>query len=148
MKKEHNISERNPYAMPNVGCMLGTAYQTLVSQLADELEKADLNITVPEYLILRALYTQDGMQQCEIASIVGKDKGAVCRCVAAMSKKGLVTTESVSYKCLRVYLSPKGKEIEPTVMKIAETRHQALSSLLTPEEREVFATVLKKIIQQ
>ncbi len=134
--------------MPNVGCMLGTAYQTLVSQLAEELAKSKLGITVPEYLILRALYTQDGMQQCEIASMVGKDKGAVSRCVASMIKKGLVTTECVSYKCLRVYLSSQGKAIEPTVMAIAKSRHETLSSLLTPEERAIFATVLKKIIQE
>lgn len=133
--------------MPNVGCMLGTAYQTLVSQLAEELEKAELRITVPEYLILRALYTQDGMQQCEIATMVGKDKGAISRCVSSMIKKGLVTTECVSYKCLLVYLSPKGKEIKPRVMEIAKSRHNALSSMLTPEERATFAKVLKKIIQ-
>ncbi len=134
--------------MPNVGCMLGTAYQTLISQLAEELAKSKLGITVPEYLILRALYTQDGMQQCEIASMVGKDKGAVSRCVASMIKKGLVTTECISYKCLRVYLSSNGKAIEPKVLAVAKSRHEALSSMLTPEERAIFATVLKKIIQE
>ncbi len=132
--------------MPNVGCMLGTAYQTLISQLAEELEKAKLDITVPEYLILRSLYTQDGMQQCEIGTMVGKDKGAVSRCVASLIKKGLVTTECVSYKCLKVYLSPLGEEIKPKVLEIARLRHEALSNLLTPEERTIFATVLKKII--
>ncbi len=132
--------------MPNVGCMLGTAYQTLVSQLAVELEKAKLDITVPEYLILRSLYTQDGLQQCEIAAIVGKDKGAVSRCVATMIKKGLVTTECVSYKCLRVSLSPTGEAIRPKVLEIAKTQDNALSSILTSEERSIFATVLKKII--
>ncbi len=140
--------EKILYEMPNVGCMVGTAYQTLLSQLADELEKSELGITVPEYLILRALYTQDGMQQCEIASMVGKDKGAVCRCVASLAKKGLVTTECISHKCLRVHLSLLGKSIEPKVMEIAKSRHEALGSLLTPEERTIFATVLRKIIQQ
>ncbi|MBD5356779.1 MAG: MarR family transcriptional regulator [Bacteroides sp.] len=140
-------NERTLYGMPNVGCMLGTAYQTLVSRLAEALAEAGLKITVSEYLILRALYTQDGMQQCEIAAMVGKDKGGVSRCVSAMVKKGLVSTECVSHKCLKVYLSPKGRGIEPKVMEVAKTRHEALSSMLTSEEKTVFARVLKKIIQ-
>ncbi len=141
------MNEKNIYSMPNVGCMLGTAYQVLVSQLAEVLAESGLDITVPEYLILRTLYTRDGMQQCEIASMVGKDKGAVCRCVASMSKKGLINTESISHKCLRVHLSDKGKSIRPMVMEIAKSCHDSLESLLTPEEQQIFTKVLRTIIQ-
>lgn len=133
------------YSMPNLGCLLGTAYQRLLSQLAAALAEAGLDITTSEYLILRALYTSDGMQQCDIASLISKDKGAVSRCVAAMVRKGLVVTEPVSYKCLRVFLSEKGRQIEPAVMKVSEARHQALVSLVSPGELDVFVKVLNLI---
>ncbi len=132
--------------MPNTGCMIGTAYQTLISKLSETLSAYGLNLTPPEYMLLRALYTCEGMQQCELATMIGKDKGAVCRCVAAMVKKGLVSTESVSHKCLRVYVTPLGRDIEPKVMAVAKERHEALTSLLTPEEMTTFDIVLKKII--
>lgn len=139
-------NDKKLYDMPNTGCMVGTAYQTLLSKLSETLSTYGLNLTPPEYMVLRALYTADGMQQCELAALIGKDKGAVCRCVTAMVKKGLVRTESVSHKCLRLYVAPLGREIEPKVMAVARERHNALASLLTPEEMIMFDVVLEKII--
>lgn len=141
-------NEQNLYGMPNMGCMLGTAYQVLVSELAAVLAARGLEITVPEYLILRALYTRDGMQQCEIGAIINKDKAAISRCVTSMERKGLVRTESVSHKCLRVYLTAESREIEPEIHAVAQDRQHALEALMTPDEITTFATVLKKIIQQ
>lgn len=134
------------YGMPNMGCMLGTAYQVLLSKLSEALSAHGLDLTPSEYMVLRALYTCEGMQQCELAAMIGKDKGAVCRCVAAMVKKGVIRTESVSHKCLRVYVAPKGREIEPRVMAVGRERHEALTELLTPEEMTMFDIVLEKII--
>ncbi len=133
--------------MPNTGCLLGTAYQTLVSQLAEALQRSELDITVPEYLVLRTLYTSDGLQQCEIASTIGKDKGAICRTVTSLVNKGLVTTESVSHKCLRVYVGPKGREIQPKLNEVALKRQEALEALATDSELQTFVGVLRRIIQ-
>lgn len=141
-------NEQNLYGMPNMGCMLGTAYQALVSELSSALSASGADISVPEYLILRALYTRDGMQQCEIGAIISKDKGAISRCVASMERKGLVRTEAVSHKCLKVYLAEKGRKLEPKISSVAQERHSALESMLTPDEMTTFATVLRKIIQQ
>lgn len=134
--------------MPNVGCLIGTAYQRELTRLAGDLLEADLNLTTTEYLVLRALYTCDGMQQCEIADLISKDKAAVCRCVSAMQRKGLVSTESVSHKCLRVYLSPTGREIEPTVLSVADKRQNDFAAIASPEEIEIFVSVLNKMINR
>ena len=74
-------NEIHTYSGPNVGCLLGTAYQTLLSELTDSLDRKGLDITTSEYLVMRALYSNDGLQQCEIAALLGKDKGAISRCV-------------------------------------------------------------------
>lgn len=134
--------------MPNLGCMVGTAYQTMLSRLDSALAEKGLDITTGEYLVLRAVFTGDGMQQCDIASLIGKDKSAVCRTVSALARKGLVRTEAVSHKCQRVYLTERGKEIEPKVMQVAHERHQALTSMLTSEELATFSTILEKIINE
>ncbi|MDE7475285.1 MAG: MarR family winged helix-turn-helix transcriptional regulator [Duncaniella sp.] len=136
------------YQMPNLGCQLGKAYQRLLSQLASALAKARLDVTTSEYLVLRALYTSDGLQPCEIAALLSKDKAAVSRSVTAMAKKGLVVTEPVSHKCLRVFLSEKGRGIEPEIMKVSEARHQALVGLVNPEELKSFVKVLNLITNQ
>lgn len=132
---------------PALGCLVGMAWQVLLSQLAAGLRDAGLDVTTSEYLVLRALYVSDGIQQCEIAEIVGKDKAAVCRCVAGLEKKGYVRTESVSHKCLRVYLTDAARAIRSKIMEVAHRRHQALTDITSPEELEIFTKVLKTIVK-
>lgn len=135
------------YQMPNVGCMVGTAYQVMVAQLDRKLADEGLDLSVPEYTILRALYTRDGMQQCEIGMMLGKDKGAISRCVASMARRKLVATEPVSHKCLKVYLTDESRRLKPRILEIARQRQQALESMLTPDEINGFVSALKKIIE-
>lgn len=134
--------------MPNIGCRFGTAFQVLYGELAEALTNAGLDIAVPEYILLRALYSKDGMQQCEIAELIGKDKAAISRCVTAMQKKGLVITEPVSRKCVKVFVSEKGRAIEPLVMAVAKERHKALAELLTGDELSILVNILDKIINK
>ncbi|MDE7381888.1 MAG: MarR family transcriptional regulator [Muribaculaceae bacterium] len=129
-----------------LGCKVGRAYQVMLSQLATALKEAGLAITTSEYLVLRSVYSKEGLQQCEISEMIGKDKAAVCRCVAGLESKGLLATESVSHKCLKVYLTDKSREIESVIMEVASGRHMALMALTTPGELEIFSDVLEKII--
>lgn len=141
-------NEANTYRWPNVGCMIGKAYNVLTSQLEVALTDAGLNITVAEYLILRCLYTRDGIQQCEIATTVGKDKASVCRCISKMAQKDLVKTEPVSHKCLKVFLTEYARSIEAQIEGIADSRPQTLASLLTENEMASFSDMLNRIINQ
>ena len=140
-------AENNTYQSPALGCMLSNANQILLKELERALKDAALNITSMEYLVLRALYSKDGIQQCEIAEMVGRDKAGVCRCVTGLVKKELVRVEPVSYKCLRVYLTATARSLQPKVMHVAEVRHKALLDLLTPNELAAFTKALDKIIK-
>lgn len=131
---------------PALGCKLGRAYQIMLSQLNSALKKAGLDITTGEYLVLRAVYCKEGLQQCEIADMVGKDKASVCRCIAGLERRALLRTESVSHKCQRVFLTDKSREVEPKIMEVASLRHQALMNLVSPDELEIFTRTIEKII--
>ncbi|MDE7347425.1 MAG: MarR family transcriptional regulator [Muribaculaceae bacterium] len=140
------MDNEKTYDMPYVGCLMGSAFQRLTVQLEAALKRVGLGITAAEYMIIRALYSRDGLQQCEIVDMVGKDKSSICRSVAALAKKALVRTEPVSYKCIRVWLTDKAREIQPSVMQIATERHQALLNLATRKDIEAFVRVLKAIV--
>ena len=140
------MENEKTYDMPYVGCLIGSAFQRLTVQLEAALKREGLGISAAEYMILRALYSRDGLQQCEIVDMVGKDKSSICRSVSALTKKDLVRTEPVSYKCIRVWLTDKAREIQARVMQIAEERHQALLDLATPKDIEAFVRVLKAIM--
>ncbi len=139
------MEDKKTYGMPYVGCLVGAAFQKMTSQLETALKKAEIPITAAEYMILRALYSTDGLQQCEICEMVGKDKASICRSVSSLAKKGLIKPEPVSYKCIRVWLTDKANEIKPQIMKIADDRHKALTSLASEKEVESFIKILNLI---
>ncbi len=128
-----------------IGCLIGKANQILLGELGKALKAAGLDITTTEYLVMRALYSRDGIQQCEIAEMIGRDKAAVSRCVSALEQKHLVRTEAVSYKCLRVHVTECGRGLKARIMRVAELRHNALTELLAPDEFAAFTSALKRI---
>ncbi len=134
--------------MPNIGCLIGAAYQQQLSGLSAALAAKGLDITPMEYLVLRCLYTHDGMQQCDISTLIGKDKAGVSRCISAMERKGLVRVEAVSHKCRRIWLADHGTAIEPMIMQVAADRHQTLTDIINPDDMETFVSVLKLILTQ
>ncbi len=134
--------------MPYVGCLVGAAFQKMTAQLEMALKKAEIPITAAEYMILRALYSTDGLQQCEICEMVGKDKASICRSVSSLAKKGLINPEPVSHKCIRVWLTETAQEIRPQIMKIADDRHKAMTSLASEKEIESFIKILKSIVNK
>ena len=140
------MENEKTYDMPCVGCLMGSAFQRLTVQLEVAVKREGLQITSAEYMILRALYSRDGLQQCEIVEMVGKDKSSICRLVSALAKKNLVITEPISYKCIRVWLTDKARAIQHQVMQIAEERHKALLKLAPQKDIEAFVRVLKAIM--
>ena len=140
------MENEKTYDMPYVGCLIGSAFQRLTVLLEAALKREGLGISAAEYMILRALYSRDGLQQCEIVDMVGKDKSSICRSVSALAKKELVRTEPVSYKCIRVWLTDKARDISQKVMQIADERHNALLNLAAPKEIDAFVKVLKAIV--
>ncbi|MDE6560165.1 MAG: MarR family winged helix-turn-helix transcriptional regulator [Muribaculaceae bacterium] len=140
------MENEKTYDMPYVGCLMGSAFQRLTIQLETTLKREGLEITAAEYMILRALYSRDGLQQCEIVDMVGKDKSSICRSVSALAKKNLVVTEPVSYNVIRVGLTAKAREEQPKVKQITKERHEALLKLASQKDIEAFVRVLKAIM--
>lgn len=146
--KRNTTTSKSEIAAPAVGCMVGAAYSKLTSRLAEALRKAGLDLSPNEYLVMRAVYSEPGLQQCDIADLTGKDKAGVCRCVATLEKRGLVRTDPVSHKCLRVFPTERGLELKDPILAVAAERHAALEALTTVAEFKTFVKVLSRIISE
>ncbi len=134
------------YGIPNLGCLLGLAYQTEISRLNAKLAAADSGITPAEYLILRILYTRGATQQCDISRILGKDKASVNRSIHSLVKKGLVNSDAVSYKCCMVSLTGAGESMRPEILEIAQRCHNDIAARLTPRQMDTLREILERII--
>ena len=77
---------------------------------------------------------------------MGKDKASVCRTVASLARKGYVTTEPVSHKCLRVWVSDQGRKIQHLIDNVALKRHKALEAVVNAGEMDIFVKVLDQIL--
>lgn len=135
------------YQTPAIGCLVGTAYQVLQNDLATALRQKGINISAAEYLVMRAVYSEEGLQPCDVARVVGKDQASVCRSVASLVKKGLLKTESVSHKCLRLFLTEEGRGLREGIMEVAKQRHEALVGMIGQSNLKNFEEVLGKIIR-
>ncbi len=134
------------YGIPNLGCLLGLAYQTEISRLNAALTAAATGITPAEYLILRILYTRGATQQCDISRILGKDKASVSRSIHSLEKKGLVNSDAVSYKCCMVSLTGAGESLEPDIMDIAKKLHHDMAARLTTGQMDTLREILVRLI--
>lgn len=135
------------YEIPNIGCLLGIAYQTEVARLNMALSTAGLDITAAEYLILRVLSAKGTMQQYEISRILGKDKASISRSVQSLVKKRWVNATPVTYKCCMVSLTDEGHSGMPQLLEIAGSLHQKLSDKITHRQMENLREILEAIIK-
>ena len=142
MKKDNETQQ-----VPALGCAIALISQRLISQLGEALADAGLNITAAEYIVMRALYTANGAQQCEIAAMVGKDKASVCRTVNSLRAKGYLSTTPVSHKCRTVHLTPAAFSIKDQIANVAGERHSALADILSPDEFKSFSSIVNKIVK-
>lgn len=134
------------YDIPNIGCLLGMAYQSEVSRLSVALAEANLNVSPAEYLILRVVAAKGEQQQCDISRLLCKDKASVSRSVHSLAKKRLVNVTPVSYKCCMVALSDAGEKLMPELLKIAKHLQEAMSTKLSEGEVETLRRILETII--
>lgn len=135
------------YDIPNLGCLLGMAYQAELSRLGRILNRSGLGITAAEYLIIRLLLAKGALQQCEISRLLNKDRASISRSIKFLERKGYVKINQLSYKCSIVSLTGQGKDIEPRILEIAERQQQRLSDRITPQQMNNLQEILKQIIK-
>ncbi len=135
------------YEIPNIGCLLGMAYQNETVRLSAALTRAEIDITAAEYIILRALFAHGTMQQCDISRILNKDRASVSRSIRSLQGKGLVTVSPVSYKCCMVSISEKTETLKPRIFEVADAVHAQLANRLSPQQMTDLREILETIIR-
>lgn len=135
------------YEIPNLGCLLGMAYQAELSRLSRVLGENGLGITAAEYLIIRLLLTRGKMQQCELSRTLNKDRASISRSIKSLENKGMVRVNQISYKCCIVSLTEQGRGMEPRVLDVAEKMQQGLAERITPGQMSNLREILKEIIK-
>ncbi len=101
--------------------------RNMIAVLENALHKAEINLPYSQYVVMRALYQQDGISQAKLAEALQKDTAAIKRTIDNLEEKGLVSRQSVSGRQYDVYVTAKGKRMK---RKIIEVSQQTLRALL------------------
>jgi len=108
---------------------------------------APLELGHGRYLYLFGLYIADGRKQQELADIIGIDKAAVTRALARLEQNGYVRRVADEYdrRVTRVYLTPKGRKLRPTLEAAAQSTIDTLTAPLEESERTTLRNLLSRM---
>ncbi len=98
--------------------------------------------------ILNALRAGAGLNQNQVAKMLGFDRTVVHRAIKAMVQEGLLSEKKApSGKALVVRLTPKGNKYRENLIRIRRAADDKLRQEMTPEARDVLIRLLKQVAE-
>lgn len=105
------------------------------------------DITVDQWEILIVLWEKEGITQKELAERLHKDQTNVARMLFKLEKKEFIyrVVHETDRRSLRVYLTPKGREIKEEILAPSMDAYNKTIQGLSQEEVDTFRRVLTVI---
>jgi DNA-binding MarR family transcriptional regulator len=131
----------------SLGRLISCLYRYTHMYLSHELEQ--YNIGSGQFSFLMALYREDGVHQEDLAQSIKIDKATCTRAVKKLVKEGYITRkrDPEDKRAYRIFLTEKGKTMEPVLKHISETWKTILLTGFTEEEKGLVMDFLKRIVQ-
>lgn len=110
------------------------------------LNKHGINITIEQWLVLKTVSENQGINQLKIGELLLKDKPTISRMIRNLVKEGYVIkeTSNTDLRQFVISLSPQGENLITDLYPIIENiRNQGLSKLTLQEKTELDTLLLK-----
>jgi DNA-binding MarR family transcriptional regulator len=132
-----------------LGRQTGVLYHLLSRRLNGLLAEAGTGITVDQFRLLTMLWREDGSTQQQLASLLGRDRASVTRMTDILEEQGVVVRipDKNDRRINLIYLTKKGREIEPAAAACAQKALEEMTQNFTPEEEAQFSGLLQRAIQ-
>lgn len=130
-------------ACESMGRPIAILYRQFIRYITAALR--DTGISAAECVFLPALYHEDGQSQEHLSACLQIDKAATARAVKTLADKGFVTRlrDDRDKRILRVYLTEKGRVLEPLIFRALEGWNSLLAERLEPGEADRMRTALQ-----
>ena len=139
-------SESLPAYLPSLGRLLNFAAGA-TNRLCQTL-LADHDLLLAQWVILSALWRQDGLLISDLARYAGSNPPAACRIVDRMVKNGIVRRRSDQgdARAVRVYLTKKGLGLN-TLQDFYLSVNEHLLKGFSKTEKHALFSMLERIIE-
>jgi len=106
------------------------------------------NISYGQSPFLMALYREDGVNQETIAKKLLFNKATIARALDKLEREGYVSRiqDETDGRANRVFLTPKGRDIEPVINQLSREWNAILLSGFTEVECLLLKELMKKIV--
>lgn len=131
-----------------LGRQNGVLYYLLSRRLNSLLAEAGAGITVDQFRLLTMLWKEDGITQQQLAAQIGRDRASVTRMTDILEEQGIMTRipDKTDRRVNLLYLTKKGREIEPLAATAAQQALEEMTKGFTMEEKTTFAQLLQRAI--
>lgn len=131
------------YHLGGVVSYLSRAQSTFLTQ-----RLKPYNISAGQFPFLMTLYREDGVNQETIARKLLFNKATIARAINKLEREGYVSRTQDEYdgRANLIFLTPRGREIEPVVRQLSEEWNSTILSGLTEIESLVLKELMKKIV--
>ena len=105
-------------------------------------------VTVAEWVVLRALFDEDGIKPSELSERVGLTRGAISKLVDRLAAKDLVVVrgDALDGRAQVVTLGASGRRLVPKLAALADENDAETFGHLSPKERAALLSTLKGVV--
>ncbi len=110
------------------------------------LNDHNLNLTIEQWLVLKTVLENEGINQIKIGEILIKDKPTISRMVKHLFNSGYIEkrNDKVDMRQFSIYLTKKGKKLLDELLPIIEDiRLQGLQNLSKNEQKSLNDILIK-----
>lgn len=134
-----------PMPLPALGRLLNRASRAI--NLVAESRLAAHDLTLPQWVVLTALWRADGLMVTHLADYCANGQPALSRILDRMESKGLVRRQASSQdrRSVRVYLTSEAKELAPLIECYKEF-HEIMMKGLDTDQRAMLFQLLEQLI--
>jgi Transcriptional regulators len=125
--------------------LISYSYRTIQKSFAREL--ANYHIGWGHFAILAAVYEKEGRSQDGLALSRGFDKTMIAKSVVRLEEEGLIhrKVDPKDKRVKRLYLTEKGRDLRPEIMRIGHRLNHSLFAGFSPCEAEQAMEIMRKI---
>ena len=129
------------------GFLLGAIANKLVN-CGSAIYRREFGIGFTEWRVMVMLALEPGISATRICQLVGLDKAAISRGIAALDGAGMIepTAQTVSRRSRAYVLTPAGRAIYDRILAISREHERILLAGLEPHEVPVLLDLLRRLL--
>jgi DNA-binding MarR family transcriptional regulator len=114
-----------------------------------QIRLMDHSVSLGHWPFLRILWERDGLTQRELSELAGLREPTAYSALQAMEKLGYITRRKLpdNMRNICVYLTPRGKALQRTLIPLAEDLHEVAVRDIPPKTLVQFRKTLHIIIK-